>query len=622
MSGWSIVARRLMIRLALAGMVLAVVITGLLLVVEYRRDLVRVGSQLDAIEHGYLGSVVENVWLEDIDRLDMLVTGMARLQFIAQAEVRDAKDRVLVSRGSPPIDRSLTRAFTLEREYGGQMVRLGELVVVADLDGLRERMIARGGSVFGASVALIMVLSSLLYLMVHREITGRLAAVAHHARRLGEEGPGGVTPMVERDSGRGDELTELVTAFNEMRARLETSYAAVQDRESRYRELFTSFPIALWEEDFSAVRAQILSLRGEVPDGAAHLAANPELVRELAGRVRILDLNDTAVTLHRARDREELLGRLPTIFTPASFDAFRRQLLAIWHGENELVLESEVRTLDGDVRQVLVRWFVPPTARSDLSRVIVTTEDITERKQSERALEITLEKLTEANGELERFAFVASHDLQEPVRSVVSFSQLLERRVGAIGLDDPDVTEYLGFLKAAGLRMQQQVAGLLDYSRADRSSRPFTAVDMGEATAEALGPLREAIQDARAHLTIEPLPTVLGDRPQLVDLMRHLVDNAIKFRRADVAPEVAVSAQRVDSHWRITVRDNGIGLDPAYAAEIFQVFRRLHGPGQYPGAGIGLATCRRIVQRHGGHIWLDPGTGPGAVFHFTLPATL
>jgi light-regulated signal transduction histidine kinase (bacteriophytochrome) len=251
--------------------------------------------------------------------------------------------------------------------------------------------------------------------------------------------------------------------------------------------------------------------------------------------------------------------------------------------------------------------------------VIVALEDITERKTTERSLSMTVEKMVQANSELERFAYVAAHDLREPVRGIVSFAQLLERHLG--GQIDKDAEDYLQFLIAAANRMQQQVQGLLDYSRAGTGGRGYTAVDMDQVLASVWEAMAGDIAASHAVIDADPLPQVVGDASQLAEVFRNLLGNALKFARAGVAPVIRVSAEQVKGDWVFSVRDNGIGIDPRYASEIFQVFRRLHGVGVYPGTGIGLATCRRIIERHGGRIWMAPAPDQGTILCFSLPGT-
>lgn len=610
------VARRLLLRLSSIGFVLALVAAGVQLYLDYQRSLNALTDRLEEIGVSYAPSVEENLWLDDRERLAVLAQGIDNLPGIAEVEVISAEGQMLVSSGAKA-RQPLERSYDLTRDYSGRTVLLGRLVVVADLDTLRKNAIGNVGATLASSLLLLVVLGTLGYWQVHALIAGRLGDIAAYARRLGRDGPSALpippaAPQVERE----DELTDLHATLRHMHRDLTAAYAAMTTGEARYRELFTSSPVPLWEEDFSAVQAELNSVATDQPF-AAWLDANPEFIRHCAGLVRVIDVNDAALAMHRASSRQELITHLPSIFMPSSYEAFRRQLECIHAGIWDLSRETQVRTLDGEALDIELQWHVPEQHRDNLSRVIVATQDITALKEARRSSEMTLERLMEANAELERFTFVASHDLQEPVRSIISFSQLLQRRLG--GTLAPDVAEFLDYLIAAAQRMQAQVTGLQDYARAGQHGA-MAIVALADALADARLQLDGPLAAAHAEIDAAPLPRVLGDRGQLAQLFRHLLDNALKFSAVGRPLRVVVSARPDGPFWRITVHDNGIGIDPAYAATVFELFRRLHGPGELAGAGIGLTVCRRIVERHGGVITIDTSARQGTAVVFTLPA--
>jgi signal transduction histidine kinase len=226
-------------------------------------------------------------------------------------------------------------------------------------------------------------------------------------------------------------------------------------------------------------------------------------------------------------------------------------------------------------------------------------------------------ELARSNAELERFAYVASHDLQEPLRQVASFVELLGRRYR--GRLDADADDFIGYAVDGAHRLRRLIDDLLAYSRVGSRGGELVPTDLSAPLERALGDLALAIEDAAAVVTHDPLPRVAGDETQLAQLFQNLVGNAIKFRRPEVTPTVHVGARRVADTWELTVADNGIGIDPEYFERIFLVFQRLHGREEYPGTGIGLALCRRIVDRHGGRLWVTSEPGRGSTFHFTLP---
>ncbi|MFI7636536.1 ATP-binding protein [Nonomuraea sp. NPDC049400] len=228
------------------------------------------------------------------------------------------------------------------------------------------------------------------------------------------------------------------------------------------------------------------------------------------------------------------------------------------------------------------------------------------------------EELRRSNGELEQFAYVASHDLQEPLRKVASFTQMLEQRYGT-QLDER-AKQYIHYAVDGAKRMQLLINDLLDFSRVGRVPGEKTAIDSGAALDRALENLSATIEDTQATVTRDELPEVRANRLQLTQLFQNLVENAVKFR-SEAPPRIHIGASRSGDMWEFSCSDNGIGVEPKYADRIFLIFQRLHPRDVYPGTGIGLALCRKIVEYHGGQLWLDGGAeSQGATFRWTLPA--
>jgi PAS domain S-box-containing protein len=244
--------------------------------------------------------------------------------------------------------------------------------------------------------------------------------------------------------------------------------------------------------------------------------------------------------------------------------------------------------------------------------------DVTELRGAERQLRATSDELQRSNQELEQFAYVASHDLQEPLRMVTSYAQLLQRRHGA--KFDGEAREFLDFMTDGAKRAQALIGDLLQLARVNSQARPFAPVPLAEVLGDTLQSLRLAVAESGARITHDALPVVDADRRQIGQLLQNLVGNALKFRGAR-APQVHLSAARdADSaRWRIEVRDNGIGIDPQFHQRVFVLFQRLHLRGEYAGTGIGLAVCKKVVERHGGRIGVESVPGQGAAFWFTLP---
>ena len=235
--------------------------------------------------------------------------------------------------------------------------------------------------------------------------------------------------------------------------------------------------------------------------------------------------------------------------------------------------------------------------------------------EARHKLEESVAELGRSNADLQQFAYVASHDLQEPLRMVSSYTQLLARRYK--GKLDADADEFIAFAVDGANRMQRLIQDLLAYSRVNTGGRQFEPTAMETVLKAALDNLTNAVKESQAIITHDPLPAVMGDDKQLAQLFQNLLSNAIKFGGAQ-PPRIHISAKQADGEWLFSVRDHGIGLDPQYADRIFVIFQRLHTREEYPGTGIGLAICKKIVERHGGRMWVESELGKGATFCFTM----
>jgi two-component system sensor histidine kinase/response regulator len=242
--------------------------------------------------------------------------------------------------------------------------------------------------------------------------------------------------------------------------------------------------------------------------------------------------------------------------------------------------------------------------------------DVTERKRAEQELARRAEELARSNADLEQFAYVASHDLQEPLRMVASYTQLLARRYK--GKLDADADEFIGFAVDGATRMQHLIQDLLSFSRVTTKGKELQVTDSGAACDQAVANLRAAIAESGAVVTTGSLPTVRADATQLTQLFQNLIGNAIKYRN-ERTPEIQVAAALMEDRWVFSVQDNGIGIERQYFERIFQMFQRLHTRKQYTGTGVGLAICRKIAERHAGRIWVESQPGKGSTFLFTIP---
>jgi PAS domain S-box-containing protein len=277
--------------------------------------------------------------------------------------------------------------------------------------------------------------------------------------------------------------------------------------------------------------------------------------------------------------------------------------------------ETRLRRKDGTVIIVLAS-----VQRIDVGGepcLLFICRDVSERRAMEARTKTLLAKLDASNKELEQFAYVTSHDLQEPLRMIAGYAQLIERRYR--GRLDSDADEFIAFLVDGAKRMQGMIQDLLEYSRVERLGGAFTEFDAAEVMEDVKRNLAASLEEAGGIIQVGALPRLIGDRTQIMRLLQNLVGNSLKYRDPERSPEISVSAARGEAGWIISVSDNGIGIDPQYFDRIFLVFQRLHTRDKYPGTGIGLAICKKIVERHGGRLWVESEPGKGSIFHVLLP---
>lgn len=381
----------------------------------------------------------------------------------------------------------------------------------------------------------------------------------------------------------------------------------------------------------------ILSERGGQPaawfQAAVEAAPTALLIVDREGRI-VLANRETERQFGYARD--ELLQQSVELLVPERFrqehavqradfsaapEARRmgmgRDLLGRRRDGSEFPAEIGLTPVETDDGLYVVIAIVDITCRKELDEARQKLHDELEQRVAERTSELARanEALERSNVELQQFAYIASHDLQTPLRGIAGFAQLLQEEYHC-RLDD-NADAYIERIVAEAKQMKALINDLLTYSRLESRARPFRPTDLAQVFDEVIALLEPSIVDSRGEVTRGDLPIVAGDASQLLHLLQNLIENALKYHDAE-PPRVHVRAQRSGSEWTISVRDNGIGIDPKHHERIFEVFRRLHTQEQYPGTGIGLAVCRRIVTRHGGRIWLESAVGRGSEFFFTL----
>ena len=338
------------------------------------------------------------------------------------------------------------------------------------------------------------------------------------------------------------------------------------------------------------------------------------------------DLNGIIQSWNRGAERifgytaDEVIGRhISVLAAPGRLDEFPNILARISSGEQIDHYRTERKTKDGRILSVSLTVSPIRDATGKIIGASKILRDITEQENDQRALKKANELLTRSNGDLEHFAYSASHDLQEPLRMVFAYAEILQRTFGSTLGEDGN--QYLGHIIEGATRMNRLLRGLQMFTHTlGLSGAEAEKVDANEVLTESLANLNAAIQESGAVVTQGPLPPVRLHKFQSEQLFQNLVGNAIRYR-SEERPTIHVAAERHDDMWQFSVRDNGLGIDSEYREQIFGIFKRLHSAAEYPGTGLGLAICQRIVERAGGRIWVESNPGRGSTFLFTLPVS-
>jgi PAS domain S-box-containing protein len=424
-------------------------------------------------------------------------------------------------------------------------------------------------------------------------------------------------PPEDVEQGRPEEILRLTSAGGRheeqaMRVRKDGSrflasltFTALYDQAGDLRG-FSEFSHDLTESKESAAKYR----------GLLEAAPDAMVVVNRAGVIVLVNVQAEKQFGYR---RDEMVGQQVMNIIPEGFaerliaDAARStaEALAQHIGAG---IELSGRRKDGT--EFPIEMMLSPLVSAEGTLVTAAIRNISARKKSEQELAVANQVLEESNLELKQFAYIASHDLQTPLRSITGFVQLLQQEYE--GKLDEQAQDWIRRTVGAVAVMQTLISDLLSYSRVEAHFRPFTQIPFLDVVNDALVLLESSIHDSGGQVACGKLPIVMGDRSQLVQLMQNLIGNGLAYR-SDKPPHIHISAERSGKDWIFSISDNGIGIDPKHYEQIFEIFKRLHNQKDKPGTGIGLAVCRRVVNRHGGKIWVESEPGHGCTFHFTIP---
>lgn len=588
------IAHRLILSMVLFSSLITLVATAVQLYRDYSRDLRLIDSQLSQIHDVHLPSIAGNLWLLNENGIQILVDGILQLPDILYLEVSDG-EKIWATGGVNQSENVIVRRFPLTYLHLGQEQEIGVMTAVATLERVYQRLIDKAADILVSNAIKTFLVAGFMLLLFHFLVTRHLIDIASFVRGqdLGKE----VVPLhLDRKSSElrnPDELDLVVNNLNLMRDNLEKSYAKLKESESKYRELYDTMAQGVIYRDEN----------GEVI--SANNAAQEILglsLEQMQGKKLV---NDQWKAVHENGDE------FPGTYFP-SMEAMRTG-----KGIDNIVM-GVFHPIDQNYRWIIVSSKPQFSAgESQPHQAFSTFTDITERKRADEERELLIKELEIKNTELERFVYTISHELKTPLVTIAGFAGIL--------LDDVEtgssknLTKHIQHITSAVETMSILLDELLELSRIGRLDYSVETVAFGELAHEVVKSISSRIVDRDFVIEFAPnLPVVHGDRVRLREVLQSLVDNAIKFCNGQTKPHVKIGMRKQVSETILYVQDNGLGINPAYHNRIFGLFERLDP--KIEGTGIGLARVRRILEEHGGRVWVESeGDGMGSTFCFTIP---
>ena len=577
----------------------AILSTAVQLYFDYRSDLVDIESTLEQVNKSNLPTIANALWATNRNELQIAINGLARLPDVRYVEVRD-NDKIWAVAGSPKSHNTQSRDYPISRIHRGESLAIGVMKVVIDMDGVYQRLWNKLWVILISNGVKTFLVAGFMLSLFHFLVTRHLREIAYYASHLDTDTLGSALTLhrSRRPNAKPDEFDLVQTGFNGMQKNLAISMNSLRESEERYRTV----------ADFNYDWEYWLAPDGNLP------YVSPSCER---------------LTGYTAEEFQQNPGLLKSILHPDD-----REWVSGYLERIELINEKPSREFDFRIikRDGTVRWIAHVDqavyAHSGGYRGRrASNRDITERKQAEaevRKLNTELEKrvndrtaqLLAVNEELEAFSYSVSHDLRTPLRSIDGFSQALAEDYGE-RLDEVG-HDYLSRVRRSAQRMGLLIDDLLRLARVSRTDMKLIHIDISALAQEVMADLHRHRGYCESPLSVQASLAAKGDPALLRIVMENLLDNACKYSSKIAKPRIEVGSVVEGDRTIYFVRDNGAGFDMAFVGKLFGAFQRLHRTEDFPGTGVGLATVKRIVHRHGGEVWAEGHPGKGAIFKFTL----
>lgn len=600
-------ARRLVAATLAVSTVIAILATAFQLYLDYRRDLGQINATFQQISKTYLPTIANALWATNRHEVQVALNGLKQLPDVEYVAVREG-ETIWAEAGQQNSSRVQSRDYKLTHQHRDQLLDIGTLTLTVNMDGVYQRLLEKFWIILLSNGIKTFLVAGFMFWLFHWFVTRHLQKIAGFAAQLCSDNLDQDLHLERSALKSADEFDHVLDGFKLMQTNLRNALAALQ-RDILARERV--------EEELRQLNTQ---LEQRVADRTRLLLEQARIIDEIHDAVISIDMEGFLTSWNLGAERlfgytaQQIIGRNSCVLFPNAQAVLNPQ-----HIQDNQGFEAQIQRKGGDRLFAHLSISALHNAAQEISGYACYAMDISARKQAEALVARRTTELEASNRELEAFSYSVSHDLRAPLRSIDGFSQALIEDCG----EKLDQTghEYLGRIRRAAQRMGLLIDDMLCLARVTRSDMRYAHVNLSDLAESVATDLERP--DSTAHLTINVQPglSAFGDPALLRIVMENLLGNAIKFTGKTPNPKIAVGAEQRKDSLVYYVRDNGAGFDMAFAGKLFGAFQRLHRAEEFPGTGIGLATVKRIIRRHGGEVWAESTVGKGSMFYFTLPSS-
>lgn len=600
-------AWRLVTTTVAVSTVVALLATAFQLYLDYRRDLGQIDATFRQVGQSYLPTIANALWATNRHEVQVALDGLKQLPDVQYVAVREGKT-VWAEAGRQNSARTQSRDYQLTHRHRDQTLTIGTLSIAVNMDGVYRRLLEKFWVILLSNGVKTFLVAGFMFWLFHWFVTRHLQKIAAFAAQVGSNNLDRDLKLDRPQQKNSDEFDQVLDGFKLMQTNLRTALSELrQDIVARERV----------EEELRQLNMQ---LEQRVADRTRLLREQARIIDEIHDAVLSIDMAGLLTSWNQGAERlfgytaQQIVGRNACILFPNA-----QAVLDPQHIQNGQAFEAPILRKNGDTLFAHLSISALHNEAQEISGYACYAMDISARKQAETLVARRTTELEASNRELEAFSYSVSHDLRAPLRSIDGFSQALIEDCSE-KLDQTG-NEYLGRIRRAAQRMGLLIDDMLRLARVTRADMRYAQVDLSDLAASVVTDLERPQSAAHAAISVQAGLSAFGDPALLRIVMENLLGNAIKFTGKTPQPNIMVGAERQQSGLVYCVRDNGAGFDMTFAGKLFGAFQRLHREEEFPGTGIGLATVKRIIRRHGGEVWVESAIGKGTTFYFTLPSS-